>query len=428
MPVKSSPKSKSSHAKTEAHKNGNGLPPVPDGFPQPDAHRMGLLPPYILNKINTLNETMRAQGVDVIDLGMGNPVEPIQDEVIAELKAQLDDPANHRYSKPRGIPPLKQAFARHYERHFNVTLDPEKEVIMSIGSKDALSHLCLAILGPSDFCAVPMPAYMIHRYAPILSGAHTFGIMMTEENPGPQLLKDIEKTFQTVTPKPKILILNFPHNPTGKTVELPFFEAVVDLARKYKFWVLNDFAYGHTCFDGYKAPSILQVKGAKEVAGESFTMSKPYSMAGWRIGFLAGNPLLVDLLGRIKTYFDYGHFQALQLAAVVALDKGDKYIKRQGLIYQGRRDALLSGLETAGWGRTIKNRAAMFTWQPLPKKLIEKGSLDFAFKLAEQEGVSLTPGAGFGPEGEGYVRMALVDTEARMKEAARRIGNFIKKN
>lgn len=417
---------KSVSAPTAAPAPQSAAVEIPAGFPKPDAPRMGLLPPYLLGRVNAFNDQLRARGVDVIDLGMGNPVDPVQDEVLDEMRAALHDVKNHRYSQAKGILPLREAFARHYARYFGVTLDPEKEVIAALGSKEAFSHLCLAILGPQDACVVPTPAFTIHLYAPIIAGAHPIGVFMDEENPGAKLLSDIRRVFETVRPRPKLLVLNFPHNPTAKTVDLAFYEEAVAMARHFKFWLLNDFAYGHSCFDGYKAPSVLQVKGAKEVAVETYTMSKPFNMAGWRVGFLAGNPHLVDALGRIKGYFDYGLFQCVQLAAKVALDQGDGLIARQAALYQARRDVLLSGLERVGWGRTVKNRATMFTWQALPAKYRDLPSLDFSFKLAEETGVSFTPGGGFGEEGEGYVRMALVESEARINEACARIGKFLK--
>lgn len=396
-----------------------------EGMPPIDGGRLSLLPPYLASRINALNASLRAKGVDVIDLGMGNPVDAVADNIIDALKSALGKIENHRYSAATGIKPLREAFARHYARHYNVQLDADREVIMSIGSKDAFSHLCLAILGPHDACVLPTPAYPPHLYAPMISGAHVVGVLMSEETPGEKLLGDIRRVFETVRPRPKFLILNFPNNPTAKTVDLPFFEEAVSMARHYKFWLLNDMAYGHSCFDGYKAPSILQVKGARDVAVEMFTMSKPYSMAGWRVGFLAGNAGLVDAVTRIKPYFDYGHFAAVQQASIVALDDNDAEIVKQALVYQKRRDVLLSGLEKNGWGRTIKNRATMFSWQPVPEKF-KTQSVEFCMKLAENTGVSFFPGGGFGQEGEGFVRIALVEPEARIAEACKRIGKFLK--
>ena len=240
------------------------------------------------------------------------------------------------------------------------------------------------------------------------------------------MINDLKKVFRTVRPRPKLLILNFPQNPTGKTVELSFFEEIIALAKHYKFWVANDFAYGHTCFDGYRAPSILEPKGARDVAVETFTLSKPYNMAGWRVGFMSGNAVLVDLLGRIKSYFDYGHFECIQRAATVALDQGDAKIAEQAKIYQRRRDVILEEMANIDWGPTIKNRATMFTWQTLPKKCRGMRSIDFCLKLTEATGVCLSPGGGFGEEGEGFVRIAFVEPEDRIREAFRRIGEFLK--
>jgi len=399
---------------------------TPQTMPPLDTGRLSLLPAYLATQINAQNEGLRAKGADLIDLGMGNPVDPVAENVIAALKEALASVANHRYAPIAGIKPLREAFARQYARHFGTTLDSNKEVIVSIGSKDAFSHLCLAMLDSRDAVVVPTPAYTPHLYAPQIAGAHVIGVFMAEENPGRQLLADLKLVFDTVRPRPKLLILNFPHNPTAKTVDLPFFEEIVALAKHHKCWVLNDMAYGHSCFDGYKAPSILQVKGAKDVAVEMFTMSKPYSMAGWRVGFLIGNSQLIAALAKIKPYFDYGHFMAIQHAAAVALDTGDQFMKDQAMVYQRRRDVLLAGLAKNGWGRTIKNRGTMFSWQPLPERVRGLGSLDFCVKLAEKAGVSFFPGAGFGPEGEGFVRIALVEPEARMAEACERIGKFLK--
>lgn len=396
------------------------------GMPSLESERLRLMPVYLASRINAHNDALRARGVDVIDLGMGNPVDPVAKNVLEALKLAIDDPANHRYSPATGILPLKEAFARHYVRHFRVELDPTREVVCGIGSKETYSHLCLAILGPHDACVMPTPAYTPHLFAPQIANAHVVGIFMHEESPGPRLLADIKQSFETVRPRPKLMVLNFPHNPTARTVDLAFFEEVISMARHFKFWVLNDLAYGHTVFEEYRAPSLLQAKGAKDVAVEMFTMSKPYSMAGWRIGFLAGNAQLLDALARIKPYYDYGHCAALQLAAAVALDTGDEYIREQCRIYQRRRDVLLAGLAQNGWGRTIKQHATMFAWQPVPDLFHSMGSVEFCMKLAEDAGVSFFPGAGFGPEGEGSVRVALVATAERIQEACTRIGQFLR--
>jgi len=399
----------------------------PQGMPSLESEHLRLMPVYLASRINNHNDALRARGVDVIDLGMGNPVDPVSPNVVAALKEALNDPANHRYAPATGIKPLKEAFARHYARHFKVTLDPAREIICGIGSKEIYSHLCLAILGPHDACVMPTPAYTPHLYAPQIADAHVVGLFMQEETPGPGLLNAIKQTFETVRPRPKFVVLNFPHNPTARTVDLAFFEELVSLAHAYRFWVLNDLAYGHTVFEEYKAPSLLQAKRAKEVAVEMFTMSKPYSMAGWRVGFLAGNHQLVDAVSRIKPYYDYGHFPAVQLAAAVALDTGDEYIRQQCRIYQQRRDTLLSGLRHNNWGRTIKQHATMFSWQPLPERFRGMGSVEFCMKLAEDAGVSFFPGAGFGAEGEGFVRVALVESEARIQEACTRVGEFLRR-
>ncbi|HEY3323633.1 MAG TPA: aminotransferase class I/II-fold pyridoxal phosphate-dependent enzyme [Planctomycetota bacterium] len=394
-------------------------------MPSPEASRMKLMPAYLASRINAQNDALRARGVDLIDLGMGNPVDPVASNVIEMLKHTLDDPANHRYAPSGGISPLKEAFARHYHRHFGVELDPVKEIIVSLGSKEAFSHLCLSILGQHDSCIIPTPAYTPHMFAPQIAGAHVHGIFLHAEDSGQQLLSDLKRVLTSIRPRAKFVIMNFPHNPTARTVDLAFYEEIISLAHHYKFWVLNDLAYGHTCFEGYKAPSILQAKNAKDVAVEMFTMSKPYSMAGWRIGFLSGNVQLMECLSRIKPYYDYGHFQCLQLAAAVALDTGDDYITRQASIYQKRRDVLLQGLGKNGWGKPVKQHATMFSWQEIPAEYHSLGSVKFCELLSEKAGVSFFPGSGFGDEGEGFVRMALVETEARIAEACNRIGKFL---
>jgi len=411
-------------SKPSAVSNDKELPPV-EGMPPLENGRLSLLPVYLASQINAQNAALRAKGVDLIDLGMGNPSDPVASNVIAAMKEALDVLANHRYAPATGILELKEAFARHYERHFNVTLSPEREVVVGLGSKDTFSHLFLAILGPQDACVMPTPAYTPHLFGPQIAGAHVAGVFMDEENPGRALVEGIKHIFEVIRPHPKLLLLNFPHNPTAKTVELSFFEEIIQLARFYKFWVLNDLAYGHNCFDGYQAPSLLQARGARDVAVETFTMSKPYSMAGWRVGFMAGNSRLIDAVIRIKPFFDYGHFYCIQHAAAVALDTGDEYIRHQSQLYRQRRDVLLEGLAKNGWGRTIKNRATMFSWQPLPAQARQLGSMAWCAQLVEQTGVSFFPGGGFGAEGEGFVRIALVEPEARIVEACRRIGKFL---
>jgi len=396
------------------------------GMPSLESERLRLMPVYLASRINAHNDALRARGVDVIDLGMGNPVDAVAQNVRDALKQAIDDPAMHRYAPATGTKVVKEAIARHYARHFNVALDPVRETICGIGSKETYSHLCLSILGPHDACVMPTPAYTPHLYAPQIADAHVVGIFMHEDNPGPRLLADIKQSFETVRPRPKLMVLNFPHNPTARTVDLAFFEEVISMARHFKFWVLNDLAYGHTVFEEYRAPSVLQAKGAKDVAVEMFTMSKPYSMAGWRVGFLSGNAELIEALVRIKPYYDYGHFAALEWAAAVALDTGDEYIREQCRIYQRRRDALLAGLEAHGWGKTIKQHATMFSWQRTPEQFRNMGSVEFCMMLAEDVGVSFFPGAGFGPEGEGSVRIALVASEERIREACARTGEFLR--
>lgn len=398
---------------------------VPPEMPAPESYRMALLPPYLLGAVNALNDKLRAQGHDIIDLGMGNPVDPVPPEALQQLSESLADPGNHRYANARGIIELRRAAADFYARRYNVELNPEEEVIAAIGSKEAFSHLCLSTMGPGDLCVVPTPAFTMHRWPPMIAGAHVRGVKMVEEEPGPQLLDDLTHVFETEQPRPKFLILNFPHNPTAKMVDLSFFEEIADRARRFGFWVIHDFAYGMTCFDGKRAPSFLQAKGAKEVGVETMTMSKQYNMAGWRIGFMFGHRRLIGCLARIKGYFDYGLFKSAQLGAIRALNEGDEFIEKQAAVYEKRRDVLLESLTEAGWGNVRKQSGTMFSWQELPACARSLGSLQFCLKLAENAGVSFTPGAGFGVDGEGFVRIALVADEDRLREAGHRIKGFL---
>ena len=400
-----------------------------DGMPPVDGGRLSLLPPYLASRINALNAGLREKGIDVIDLGMGNPVDAVAENVIDALKAALTKVENHRYSAATGIKPLREAFARHYARHYNVQLDADREVIMSIGSKDAFSHLCLAILGPRDACVLPTPAYPPHLYAPQIAGAHVVGVFMSEETPGARSCWPIpRRVFETVRPRPKFLILNFPNNPTAKTVDLGFFEEAVGLARHFKFWLLNDMAYGHSSFDGYKAPSVLlEIKGSREVAVEMFTMSKPYSMAGWRVGFLAGNAALIDALTRIKPYYDYGHFRwRFSRRRSWRLDDNDDGDRQagDGLPEAPRRTALWTGEERLGADDQEPRHDVLLAAGP--GKNSRHSRWNSVMKLAENTGVSFFPGGGFGSEGEGFVRIALVEPEARIAEACKRIGKFLK--
>ncbi len=378
--------------------------------------RMHRLPPYLFGKINALKYKLRQRGVDIIDLGMGNPNDATPAPVVEKLAEAAALKRNQRYSVSQGVFNLRQHVADFYERHWDVKLDAATEIIATLGSKEGFSHLCLATLGPGDTVLTPTPAFPIHIYAPVIAGANVIGVSMQDGEEA--LLRRIDDMCRTVSPKPKIVVLNYPHNPTTATVELPFFEEVVKLAKKHGFYVVQDFAYGLTTFDGYKAPSILQAAGAKDVAVETFTMSKGFNMAGWRVGFVVGNPDMIKLLGAIKGYYDYGIFQAIQIATVIALRECGSEMLAQSAIYQARRDCLVDGLNRSGW-EVEPCKATMFGWIKIPEPHAQMGSIEFSMQCLEKAEVALAPGRGFGEDGEGYVRIALVENEERLRQAIR---------
>lgn len=386
------------------------------------AQRITRLPPYLFGRLNALKLTKRQQGADIIDLGMGNPSDPAPKIIIEKLCEAARDPRNHRYSASKGIKNLRGEIAKKYAKLWNVHLDPETEVLACIGSKEGFSHLCLAMLGPGDTAIVPDPAFPIHNYAVALAGANVITVPLgNDEN----FINNVAEVVEHLYPKPKLLILNYPHNPTAMTVDEGFFEPVVDLAKKFGIAVIHDFAYGETCFNGYKAPSFLSVKGAKDVGVEFITMSKPYNMAGFRIGFAAGNKDMLDYLATIKGYYDYGIFQAVQIAGIIALRECDKDIVIQNQIYQSRRDVVCDGLNRIGW-EVEKPRASMFVWAKVPPEHSRgKGSIDYAMDLMEYAEVAIAPGRAFGENGEGYMRIALVENEQRLRQAIRNISRFI---
>jgi alanine-synthesizing transaminase len=388
------------------------------------AQRITRLPPYLFGRINALKLAKRQAGVDIIDLGMGNPSDPAPQVVVDKLCEAARDPRNHRYSASKGIKNLRKEVALKYERKWNVQLDPETEVLACIGSKEGFSHLCLAMMGPGDTAIVPDPAFPIHNYAVALAGANVVSVPLGNDD---TFIKNVTMVIENMYPKPKLLILNFPHNPTAMTVDAGFFEPVVELAKKTGIAVISDFAYGETCFDGYQAPSFLSVKGARDVGVEFTTMSKPYNMAGFRIGFMAGNKNMVDYLATIKSYYDYGIFQAIQIAGIVAMRHCEQEIVTQNLRYQSRRDVVCEGLGRIGW-EVEKPRATMFVWAKVPKEHSKgKGSIDFAMDLMEHAEVAIAPGRAFGEGGENYMRIALVENEQRLRQAIRNIGRYIRK-
>jgi len=387
------------------------------------AQRIKRLPPYLFGRLNALKLAKRQQGADIIDLGMGNPFDPAPQIVIDKLCEAAGDPRNHRYSASRGIKNLRAEVAKKYQRLWNVELDPETEVLACIGSKEGFSHLCLAMLGPGDTTIVPDPAFPIHNYAVALAGANVITVPLGNDE---KFLNTITTVVEQLYPKPKLLILNFPHNPTAMTVQQGFFETVVDVARRFGIAIIHDFAYGQTCFDGYKAPSLLSVKGAKDIAVEFTTMSKPYNMAGFRIGFAAGNKDMIEYLATIKGYYDYGIFQALQIAGIIAMRHCDEDIVAQNERYRARRDVVCEGLERIGW-EVQKPLATMFVWAKVPQQHSQgKGSIDFAMDLMEHAEVAIAPGRAFGERGEDYMRIALVENQQRLRQAVRNISRFVR--
>src|ERR1700720_694754 len=387
------------------------------------ADRVKRLPPYLFGKINDLKYRKRRAGVDVIDLGMGNPTDTPDPQAIDKLCEAARDERNHRYSASKGLYNLRREAALRYARRHDVQLEPEGEVIAGLGSKEVFSHMCLALLGPGDTAIVPAPSFPIHVYAVALASGNGISLDCTQPD---RFLSNVSSVAEHLSPRPKVLILNFPHNPTTTVVERDFFVDVVALARRFGFMVLHDFAYGDVCFDGYKAPSFLSVPGAKEVGVETTTMSKGYNMAGWRLGFCAGNAEMVRALATIKGYYDYGIFAPIQIAGIVALRHCEDLVHRQAAEYQLRRDVLVDGLQRIGW-EVEKPKASMFVWAQYPREWRERmGSIDFAMKLIEEAEVAVSPGRGFGEAGEGYLRLALVENEHRLRQAVRQIGRCLR--
>jgi alanine-synthesizing transaminase len=381
------------------------------------ATRMEQLPPYLFGMINKMKMEKRRNGDDVIDLGMGNPMDPTPDAVIEKLVEVAKDPKAHRYPESSGMPHLKIEIAKYYKRHYDIDLDAEKETYFTIGSKEGISHLCLAIMGPGDSVLVPAPAFPVHIYAAVIAGATVMKIPIAPEK---SFLDRIINVCESCYPKPKVLLLNYPHNPTGVVTDLNFFKEVVKLAKRFKFMVINDFAYSKICFDGYKAPSFLEVPGAKDVGVEFGSFSKSYNMAGWRIGYCVGNEQMVQALGKIKGYFDYGIFSAIQVAGIIALRDCDDTITELCKTYETRRDVLCASLERMGWEIT-KPKAGMFVWAKIPAPFDKMGSMQFAIEMMNRANVAVAPGTGFSDEGEGYLRLALVENEERLKQAARQM-------
>ena len=381
------------------------------------ANRLDRLPPYLFAELNTIKLQKRREGIDIIDLGMGNPDNPTPKFIIDKLKATIDDPKTHRYSRSKGIHGLLKAIARKYKRDFDVDIDPETEAVATIGSKEGLSHLCLAILNEGDVVMVPNPTYPIHIYGVTSAGANVVSIPLSADN---NFIPDISHITRDMWPRPKMIILNFPSNPTTAVVDLAFLEEVVNYAKKKNMVVVHDMAYSDIVFDGTKVPSILQVPGAKDIAVEFFTMSKSYNMAGWRVGFCIGNKEICGALAKLKSFYDYGMFTPIQVAAIAALDSPPKVTKAIADVYLGRRDVLVEGLNKIGWN-VKKPKASMFVWAPIPDKFKEMGSLEFSKLLIDEAEVVTSPGIAFGEYGEGYLRISMVENEQRIKQAVRNI-------
>jgi len=393
-------------------------PSSPEPFQVEVAQRVSRLPPYLFGRINKMIYDKRVAGDDVIELGMGNPSDPPQEMVIEKLVAAARDPRSHRYSKSNGITNLRREVAAKYLKKYGVRLDPDDEVMVCLGSKEGFSHMCLALMGPGDTAIVPAPYFPVHVYAVALASGNVISLPVTDSE---KFLSDVAYTCETLYPRPKLLILCYPHNPSSEVVEQGFYDEVVKLAKKYNLMVISDFAYADVAFDGYKPPSFLASPGAAEVGVEFTTMSKGYNMAGWRVGFCSGNAKMVNALGTIKGYYDYGMFQAIQVAAIMALRHTEAAVEEQSLIYKSRRDALCEGLDRLGW-EANPPKAGMFVWQPIPEPWRSRMStMDFAMLLLEKGNVAVSPGSGFGPAGEGFLRMSLVENEERLRQAVRQI-------
>jgi alanine-synthesizing transaminase len=386
--------------------------------------RISRLPPYVFNIVNELKAKARAAGEDIIDFGMGNPDQPTPDHIVNKLLEATKRGDTHRYSVSRGIPRLRKAICNWYKHRFDVDLDPETEAIVTIGSKEGLAHLALATLGPGDVVLVPNPAYPIHPYGVVIAGADLRHVPLI---PGVDFIEELHRAIIESWPKPKMLILNFPGNPTSQCVELDFFEKIIAIAKEHNIWVVHDIAYIDIVFDGYQAPSILQVEGAKDIAVEFFSLSKSYNMPGWRVGFMCGNKQLVSALARIKSYLDYGTFTPIQIAAITALEGPQNCVRDIADMYRKRRDVLCEGLTAAGWP-VAKPKATMFVWAPIPEPYRAMGSLEFSKKLLIEAKVAVAPGIGFGQYGDDHVRFGLIENEHRTRQAVRGIRNMMKKD
>ena len=383
--------------------------------------RVNKLPPYVFDEIQKLKIIARRAGEDIIDLGMGNPDQPTPESIVEKLRESVLNPSTHRYSQSKGIPRLRKAICDWYERKYKIQLDPDSEAVVTMGSKEGLGHLALATLDKGDAVLVPNPSYPIHPYGFVIAGADIRHVPIGVDV---DFFLGLEEAIKNSFPKPKMLVLNLPSNPTTQCVELDFFEKVIEIALKNQIWIVQDLAYADLTYDGYKAPSILQVQDSKKVAVEFFTLSKSYNMPGWRVGFCCGNKELLAALSRIKSYFDYGLFTPIQVAAIKALDEGDEFVNDIRKTYESRRNTLIKGLNNAGWA-VEKPKATMFVWAKIPDSMVKLGSLEFSKQLLTEAKVAVSPGVGFGEYGEGFVRFSLIENEHRTKQAIRNIKKFI---
>jgi len=385
--------------------------------------RIQRLPAYVFNITGEMKTAARRRGEDIIDFGMGNPDGATPKHIVDKLVEAAMKPPTHRYSVSKGLPRLRKAICNWYKTRYNVDLDPDTESIVTIGSKEGIAHLCLAILDSRDTVLVPNPSYPIHIYGPVIAGAHVVSVPIHNQE---SFLAQLEDLIPRMTPRPKALIVNFPSNPTTETVDLPFLARLVELARQYGFHLIHDLAYADIAFDGYKPPSVLEVPGAKDVAVEFFTLSKSYNMPGWRVGFMVGNPVLVSALARLKSYFDYGTFTPIQVASIAALEGPQECVAEICDTYRRRRDVLIEGLNKAGW-QVASPKATMFVWAQIPEAYRELKSLEFSKLLLTDAKVAVSPGIGFGDYGDNHVRFALIENEERTRQALRGIKAMLAK-
>ena len=385
-------------------------------------YRINRLPPYIFNIVNELKVEARKNGDDVVDFGMGNPDQKTPEHIIHKMQACANEDSVHRYSSSKGIPRLRQAISNWYENKYNVSIDPEEEAIVTIGSKEGLAHLALATLNQGDSVIVPSPSYPIHPYGAVIAGAEIIYIKV--ESDDDEFFRSLDEAINNSWPTPKMIIANFPSNPTTKCVDLNFLKELVRIAKKYNIYLVHDIAYAEIVFDGYKAPSVLQVQGAKDIAVEFYTLSKSYNLPGWRIGFMCGNKKLVNALSRIKSYMDYGTYTPLQVGAIAALEGPQDCVENIRLMYKSRRDVLCKGLNDIGWSVTPP-KATMFVWVEIPEKYKNLGSLEFSKILLNETKVAVSPGIGFGKHGDDFVRFSLIENEQRTRQAVRSLKNII---